>query len=100
MNKITKFKESVMNLSPTQQLQVQKVGYIGNMVGILFAGIMMIYQGMWYFFIVLIFSILLLLVGYIEVKQKYDALLEFDTQFTDEELNKQINAIKESDKNV
>ncbi len=88
--KFQKFKYAVMNLTPAQQLHAQIVGYLGNMVGITFAGIVMLYKGMWYFMIVLSFTLLLQFVAYVDAKQKYKDLIEFDKNFNQEELIKKI----------
>jgi len=74
MNKWQRFKEGMKNLTPAQQLHGQLVGYIGTTLGLILAWVVMLFNRMWYFSVVMFFAIWLNVIAYIGAKQKYDSL--------------------------
>ena len=75
---IQRWIQGMKNLTPAQQLHAQMLGYIGNIFGILFAGVFLVLKGFWYFLIFIGFTCFLQLIAYIEARQKYYAILEFE----------------------
>lgn len=69
--------EGIKNITPAQQLHAEMMGYIGNIVGMLFALIFLLYNGMWYFTIFLLFTTFLQVIAYISTRQKYEATVKF-----------------------
>lgn len=73
--------EGIKNITPLQQLSAELLGIRGNIFGMIFAMAFLLYNGMWFFIIFMIFTTFLQVVGYIGTKQKYEtmkALLEPD----------------------
>lgn len=69
---VRKWIQGIKDITPTQQLHAEMIGIRGNIVGILFALVFLLFNGMWYFSIFLIFTVFLQVVSLIGVKQKYD----------------------------
>lgn len=72
----SRWKEGMKNITPAQQAHAEMIGYLGNIVGMLFAIPFLLYKGMWYFIIFLGFTTFLQVVAYIGAKQKYEGLLK------------------------
>lgn len=97
MNKWQRFKEGMKNLTPAQQLHAQIIGYYGTTIGLLFAWVVMLFNKMWYFSIVMFFAIWLNVVAIIGAKQKYKNMCELmdtlkdTTQYTEVNLQGDAN---------
>lgn len=73
-------KESMMNMSPEQQLHAKAVGHLGGCIGLVLAMITMIWKGMWWFTVFLAFMTWLQWIEYIGATQRYKATVDMMSQ--------------------
>jgi predicted tellurium resistance membrane protein TerC len=62
--------KGMMNLSMSQQLHAKMVGHFGGMIGLVFAIIFMVLQGLWYFVIFMIFMTWLQWIEFVGTRKK------------------------------
>lgn len=75
-----KWKEGIMNITPSQQLKAKCTGTIGAILGLILAMIVMLYRGIWYFGLFLLALIFLQFIQYIGTKQQLKAALGVEEQ--------------------
>ena len=63
--------EGMKNLTPAQLLHSKLVGNVGQLIGMILAFIVLIWQGYWYFSLFLAFALFLQIITLIEVNQQY-----------------------------
>ncbi len=82
-----RWKEGILNLSPTKQLKAKMTGLIGGIFGLILAWITMIYQKMWGFSIFVFFIIFIQFITYIGIRQQYistkELMKDLETQEED-----------------
>ena len=77
-----------MNISPARQTRAKIHGTIGTIAGLIFALILLFYNGLWYFSIVIFFAIFLQVIQYIGLKQELKGMIEIETEIQLNEINK------------
>jgi len=85
MNKFKRWIEGIKNLTPVQQLHAKMVGHLGTIFGTAFGTVFLIWKGMWYFIILLIFVIFLQIVDYIGTRQQYVAAVAMEKLLKEQE---------------
>ena len=66
-----RWKEGILNLSPTQQLKGKLIGIVGGIIGLILALIVMIIRKQWGFSIFIFFIVWLQVISYISTRQSY-----------------------------
>ena len=65
-----RWKEGILNLSPTQQIKGKLIGIVGGIVGLIIALIIMVIKKQWGFSIFVFFIIWLQFMSYISTRQQ------------------------------
>ena len=92
MNPIEFFKrwgKGILELPPIELIKAQMVAQMGSIFGLIFATVFLCLMGFSYLIIVMIFTIILNILSYIEAHQKYNGLKALIISKRESEKNEQ-----------
>jgi hypothetical protein len=76
---MNRFKNGVQKITPVELLRTEIVGYVGSIIGTLFAMGFLIYFGMWYITLAIVFNLLIQGSQLIGKWQQYNLLKKMET---------------------
>jgi len=72
-----RWKEGIDNLNALEIARAKATGMLGGTIGLVFATVVMMFRGMWYFGIFLFFMIWVQYITYIQARKQVKSLEEF-----------------------
>lgn len=75
-----RWKKGMENIPPIDQLKAKRVGIAGQVVGMLVATSFLLFQGMWAWVPVTLFTVMIFCVEFVGVHQQVKQLEEFDSR--------------------
>jgi len=76
-----RWKRGIMSVTPIQMIRTEIIGYIGSIVGLLFASIVLIFfADSWYMAITIFFIVIIQVIGLVGKYQQFNTLKELEKE--------------------